>query len=673
MASSSSATAVGSELLYLNPEWAAYSNARTPAAALALYSNLPSPYTGGRLSELPSNFHAPTFLCLNGTRLGLGISRVQAAISNASPSLTSPDPSPPLPTIQGLVRCLGPTQLRLLDVAGPPLGAPSNWTQAGDVLRLYDNGNYVLDFRAQVQSAGAQDINLVTPARPSLISGSDYILWGHQLTDPLRCARVNFLRIPQAERSNWLYQYDDSFNYPLYRMLYPDALRLDRDAAYIDLVSRARRDDFRIGKAEDLVFANDFNQFSVQSLRVLDGGLTVDGPLYMSGGDVVVVGFSDDSERPAGEASAQLLITERAAKAFSANAFADLFEDPTFENPVAMLQGADVQGLLSVQSLRLQVGPDQIGVSDDGTTTPGASNLLITERASKSFSKKTLDDFLADPSLSNADVTGTTSVSGLLRLTGPLQTTSSVQLATGPVLVGTSDDSNTFPGASNLLITERASKAFVRNIWDDFLGDPSLSNAELTGTTSVTGPLHTTSSVQLATGPVLVGTSDDSNTFPGASNLLITERAAKAFVRNIWDDFLGDPSLSNAELTGTTSVTGPLHMTSSVQLATGPVLVGTSDDSNTFPGASNLLITERAAKAFAKNTLDDFLSDPSLCNAELTGTTSLTGVCLFASNVDIAGVISLGDVPEIVSERPVVVQGGALVPSIGILRQPWGV
>jgi hypothetical protein len=294
-------------------------------------------------------------------------------------------------------------------------------------------------------------------------------------------------------------------------MLYPDAVRLDRDSAYIDLVSRTRRDDFRIGKAEDLVFANDFNQMSVQGLRVLDGGLTLDGPLYMSGGDVVAIGMTDDSERPAEEASSQLLITERAAKAFSANAFGDLFEAPTFENTVAMLQGADVQGLLSVQTLRFPVGPDQIGVSDNATgwTPPGASNLLITERAAKMFAMKTLDDFLLRPSLSNLELLGTTRVSGDVLLTGPMQTTSSVQLATGPVLVGASDDSESFPGASNLLITERAAKTFAQDSLDGFLADPSLSNLELLGTTTVSGVCEFSSNITIA-GVLSLGNQDTS-------------------------------------------------------------------------------------------------------------------------------------------------------------------
>jgi hypothetical protein len=334
--------------LYLNPEWQAFSNVRTTAQASALISTSNAQTS---LEAVPLDFHAATFLCANSR--DLDISPLNATIRLAMTSNDLQRSSRYLPTLQLEARCTASNRLQLLalsmDDVTDRLLRPGDILQAiqitdatGASLLMPGDANV---FGTVLQRPVPNQLVLSLSNRRSLQPDAKYLVVGHQLADPERQARICFLRTPSNARSNFLFQQDPQFNYSMYRLLYPDAARLDRDSAYLDSISRARRLDFRVSKVQDLAFYNEQFGLQVQGLRVLDGGLVVsaEGGLRM-GGDTVVHGISDDHVLPPTPGSSCNLITERAAKAFALAQTQTFLAVPVFSNTVTMLNGANIQG-----------------------------------------------------------------------------------------------------------------------------------------------------------------------------------------------------------------------------------------------------------------------------------------------------------------------------------------
>jgi hypothetical protein len=84
---------------------------------------------------------------------------------------------------------------------------------------------------------------------------SNYILDGIKLVDPLRVAKIGLIRnygtLPQNQ-SNVLPE-SGTFNPTLYRLLYPDAARLNDQEAYVDFISKRKANVLRINNAEDIL------------------------------------------------------------------------------------------------------------------------------------------------------------------------------------------------------------------------------------------------------------------------------------------------------------------------------------------------------------------------------------------------------------------------------------
>jgi hypothetical protein len=90
-----------------------------------------------------------------------------------------------------------------------------------------------------------------------------YTVWGIELIDPLRIARINYLRLfdqVNSFRSNGSQITPDvevnissNFNDALYTLLYPDARGLNRDLAYLDYTSRYGNNDVRVANVVDLL------------------------------------------------------------------------------------------------------------------------------------------------------------------------------------------------------------------------------------------------------------------------------------------------------------------------------------------------------------------------------------------------------------------------------------
>ena len=93
-----------------------------------------------------------------------------------------------------------------------------------------------------------------------------YTVWGIELMDPHRIARINYLRLFDQVNSNSTHGSDgpvitpdvevnisSNFNDALYTLLYPDARGLNRDLAYLDYTSRYGNNDVRVANVIDLL------------------------------------------------------------------------------------------------------------------------------------------------------------------------------------------------------------------------------------------------------------------------------------------------------------------------------------------------------------------------------------------------------------------------------------
>lgn len=112
-----------------------------------------------------------------------------------------------------------------------------------------------------------------------LDTSADYLVIGIKVYDPLRLARINYLRLFALQQSipNNNVNVDPDFNYELYQVLYPDTRLLDRQSAYVDYINRRNNEDIRIAKTRDIqsscnvmTLPFDFNSLRVNHLVHLD-------------------------------------------------------------------------------------------------------------------------------------------------------------------------------------------------------------------------------------------------------------------------------------------------------------------------------------------------------------------------------------------------------------------
>ena len=153
---------------------------------------------------------------------------------------------------------------------------------------------------------------------------SDYVLYGVKLYDPLRLARIAYLRDYTAcnfSPTNGFTAIDEDFNYDLYQILYPDAQLLSREAAFIDYTNRLDNEDKRIGRTRDIVTDSNLQYPLSYDLLTVHQHLNLDfsqptGRITWDGTDLFYL--TKDSYRKATDIPLYFdgLITERAIKAY---------------------------------------------------------------------------------------------------------------------------------------------------------------------------------------------------------------------------------------------------------------------------------------------------------------------------------------------------------------------
>jgi len=151
------------------------------------------------------------------------------------------------------------------------------------------------------------------------------ILTGIRLYDPLRLARISFLRLFELDiEPNVLVNSVPTFNYELYSLLYPDARPLGKEAAFVDYVNRFGNNDVRIANVDEIGLGHassleqNIDQLTVHQLLNLDFGQET-GRFQWN--DVCMYYVTDDPRKPLESASPyfQGLITEYAIKKYIYN------------------------------------------------------------------------------------------------------------------------------------------------------------------------------------------------------------------------------------------------------------------------------------------------------------------------------------------------------------------
>lgn len=100
---------------------------------------------------------------------------------------------------------------------------------------------------------------------------AEYLVDGIKLYDPLRLARINYLKLYQQTgtvSSNYV-NIDPEFNYELYKLLYKNARLMSKETAYIDYVSRRNNEEFRIARSRDIPLSScNVSSFAHEYLKV---------------------------------------------------------------------------------------------------------------------------------------------------------------------------------------------------------------------------------------------------------------------------------------------------------------------------------------------------------------------------------------------------------------------
>lgn len=246
-------------LLYLNPELTVDSNVITVEDAIAFNATGDGFGLWSNLDMVPSLFDEAVFVADN--KADINVSGINRYIKNAM-LLDGGD-------IEDLERDgrYGATIYRnayvqstknefRFNLAGDlvPFAISECNLQVGDWLKLIKN-NSETHYGWVTSVSGNDTFTLSNPRYAFLDAGGEYLVYGIKVYDMLRLAHINYLRqfatTPAPPTTSYV-NLDPEFNFELYKLLYPDARLLDRDAAFVDWANRMDNEDVRIGRTRDI-------------------------------------------------------------------------------------------------------------------------------------------------------------------------------------------------------------------------------------------------------------------------------------------------------------------------------------------------------------------------------------------------------------------------------------
>lgn len=257
-------------LLYLNPNLQAFNSVITVEDAQLLYSQGGTSNLFADESSIPRNFDEEVYISDHKSKMD--ISKLNQTIKQAMLN-----DGEQLESLENLGEYF-PTIYRRADLISNNTfkfnlpGDPTFYTitesnlNTDDWVKLIKNGSET-HYGRVTSKLNSQTFTLSNPwyAFSDNTPGTTYLIYGIKLYDSARLARIGYLKAVPSDPSYTVI--DSGFNYELYKMLYPDARLMSRDAAYIDYVNRLKNNEVRIGKTVDIRFddqvVTNFNALSV--------------------------------------------------------------------------------------------------------------------------------------------------------------------------------------------------------------------------------------------------------------------------------------------------------------------------------------------------------------------------------------------------------------------------
>lgn len=320
-------------LLYLNPELYLDENITSVEQAFQYYSQNSNQGLWYSLDTLPTNFEEGVFISdhkniINISALNQTIKHANLIDGEALDDVEKIGKYMPTIYRSAYLRGRNMFQFNLPGDGQNFYITPCN-INVGDWLKLVKNGSEIL--YGSVASIIDSTTFTLCNDRYDFTELADYLVYGIKVYDPLRLARINYLRVysasPTPPTTNYV-TVDPEFNYELYKILYPDSRLLDREAAYVDWMSKQNNQDFRIGRTRDIAGNLDLDNSIPEQLEQLRVNhylhLNFTQPTgRLQWGDVNLYYVTTNDVRTSAMISPYFdgLITERAIKSYVDNFF----------------------------------------------------------------------------------------------------------------------------------------------------------------------------------------------------------------------------------------------------------------------------------------------------------------------------------------------------------------
>jgi hypothetical protein len=241
------------DYLYYNPELQAFSNVITIEDAIT-YLNT-NQYASNMIpnsNAIPTIIDSTSVLSVNRDTIPISYFNyvIQVAMSNEGISTTEINSKAKyIPSLRQQVSYIGSNLFQLNDMT---FAFTESNLRVGDFVKVLDPVSSELLFTVENKTNTRFQ---VASHKYKIDISSNYILDGIKLIDPLRVAKIGLVRnygtLPQNQ-SNIIPE-SGTFNPTLYRLLYPDAARLNDQEAYVDFISKRKANVLRINNAEDIL------------------------------------------------------------------------------------------------------------------------------------------------------------------------------------------------------------------------------------------------------------------------------------------------------------------------------------------------------------------------------------------------------------------------------------
>jgi hypothetical protein len=241
------------DYLYYNPELQAFSNVVTIENAIVYLSTYPNASNLiPNMSVLPSTVDAVSILSVNRDTLPTSYMNyvIKTAMFNEGISETEVfSKAKYTSSVRQPMSYLGSNVFQLNDLT---YAFTESNLRVGDDIRVLDPVSSELLLTVENKTTNTFQ---VAPHKYTIGLSSNYILDGIKLIDPLRIAKIGLVRNIATLPENQSNVLPDSgtFNPTLYKVLYPDAARLNDQQAYSDFLSKRKANVLRVNNAEDIL------------------------------------------------------------------------------------------------------------------------------------------------------------------------------------------------------------------------------------------------------------------------------------------------------------------------------------------------------------------------------------------------------------------------------------